>query len=312
MEERNANRKVKDSVFVDLFGKDETAPQNFLDLYNALRGTSLTLENTELRQEMLEGVLYMTYANDVAMRVNGKIVVLIEHQSTVNENMPLRLLDYVTRIYDRIIPGRAKFKRKMIRIPLPEFYVLYNGSEKLPAVSEKRLSEAFMKEDGDTAPPTLELVVKVYNINAGVGDELLQKCSVLRQYTSLIDLVRYAKEHTEELGTQEPFTWAIQEAQRREILPKYLERKASEVINMFTMEYDYDTDIAVQKEEARQAGRQEGLQKGLQKGRQEGLLEGLKTSIVSLMNTMKMSATDAMTALGIPASEQPKFEAMIR
>ena len=206
MEENNTNRKVKDSVFVDLFGKDETAPQNFLDLYNALHGSNLTLENTELRQEMLDSVLYMTYANDVAMMVNGKIVVLIEHQSTVNENMPLRLLDYVTRIYDRIIPSRAKFKRKMIKIPLPEFYVLYNGTEKLPAVSEKRLSESFMKEEGENEPPSLELIVKIYNINAGVGDALLQKCTVLQQYTMLIDLVRYAKEHTEELGVEEPFT----------------------------------------------------------------------------------------------------------
>ena len=300
VEENNTNRKVKDSVFVDLFGKDETAPQNFLDLYNALHGSNLTLENTELRQEMLDSVLYMTYANDVAMMVNGKIVVLIEHQSTVNENMPLRLLDYVTRIYDRIIPSRAKFKRKMIKIPLPEFYVLYNGTEKLPAVSEKRLSESFMKEEGENEPPSLELIVKIYNINAGVGDALLQKCTVLQQYTTLIDLVRYAKEHTEELGVEEPFTWAIKEARKREILPNYLERKAAEVINMFTMEYDYDTDIAVQKEEARQ------------EGRQEGLLDGLKSSIVALMKTMKMSATEAMTALGIPASEQPKFAAMIQ
>ena len=47
------NRKVKDSVFVDLFGKDESAPQNFLSLYNALHGTHLTLENTEIKPEML-------------------------------------------------------------------------------------------------------------------------------------------------------------------------------------------------------------------------------------------------------------------
>ena len=304
MAEENTNRKVKDSVFVDLFGKDETAPQNFLDLYNALHGSHLTLENTTLKQEMLDSVMYMSYANDVAMQVNGKIVVLIEHQSTVNENMPLRLLDYVTRIYDRIIPSRSKFKRKMIKIPMPEFYVLYNGTENVPSYSEKRLSEAFEREEDDKTSPSLELVVKVYNINTGIGDELLQKCDVLQQYTKLIDLVRYAKTNAEELGLEEPFSWAIQEARRREILPKYLERKASEVLNMFDMEYDYEVDVEVQKEEARA--------EGLAKGRTEGLMDGIKADILKLMQKLKMSVYQAMDFLDIPASEQPKYAAMIQ
>ena len=86
-------------MFVDLFGKDKTARKNFISLYNALHGTDLKLEETDLVPEMIENTLYMAYSNDVAMQVNGKIVVLIEHQSTINNNMPLRLLDYVTRIY---------------------------------------------------------------------------------------------------------------------------------------------------------------------------------------------------------------------
>ena len=254
MTELNTNREIKDSVFVDLFGKDETAPQNFLSLYNALHDTHLTIENTELKQEMIDSVMYMTYANDVAMRINGKVVVLIEHQSTINNNMPLRLLDYITRIYDRIIPSRDKFKRKMIEIPFPEFYVLYNGTEKTEPYFEKRLSEAFMRDRGDTSLPTLELVVKVYNINTDIGNELLDKCSVLKQYSELIDLVRDTKRNAEKENIDSPFTRAIQEAVKRGILSEYLERKAAEVINMFNVEYDYNTDIEVQREEAQQQG----------------------------------------------------------
>ena len=102
------NRRIKDSMFVDLFGKDVSAKENFLSLYNALHGTDLRLEDTKLEPEMIDGAVYMSYANDVAMMVNGQVVVLIEHQSTINQNMPLRLLDYVTRIYERIIPARKK------------------------------------------------------------------------------------------------------------------------------------------------------------------------------------------------------------
>ena len=70
-------------------------------------------------------------------------------------------------------------------------------------MSEKKLSEAFERDGDDNTSPSLELVVKVYNINTGIGDDLLQKCDVLQQYTKLIDLVRYAKTHEEELGLEE-------------------------------------------------------------------------------------------------------------
>lgn len=118
------NRKVKDSVFVDLFGRDVTAKENFMSLYNALHGTSLRPEDTELVPEMLESAMYMSYANDVAMQVNGQVVVLIEHQSTINRNMPLRLLDYVARIYEKIVPAKKKYYRSRVCVPMPEFYVL--------------------------------------------------------------------------------------------------------------------------------------------------------------------------------------------
>jgi hypothetical protein len=40
----------------------------------------------------------MALSNDIAMLVDNRLVVLVEHQSTINENMPLRLLEYVSRI----------------------------------------------------------------------------------------------------------------------------------------------------------------------------------------------------------------------
>ena len=53
------NRRIKDSMFVDLFGKDVSAKENFLSLYNALHGTDLRLEDTKLEPEMIDGAVYM-------------------------------------------------------------------------------------------------------------------------------------------------------------------------------------------------------------------------------------------------------------
>ncbi len=76
--------------------------------------------------------MYMGIHNDVAMRVNGKIMVLVEHQSTINRNMPLRLLFYIARTYERIVPARNKYYRGIVKVPIPEFYVMYNGTDDYP------------------------------------------------------------------------------------------------------------------------------------------------------------------------------------
>ena len=286
------NRKVKDSVFVDLFGKDITAKENFLSLYNALHGTDLKLENTEIVPETIDSVLYMSYANDVAMQVNGQVVVLIEHQSTINRNMPLRLLDYVARIYEKIVPAKKKYYRSRVQIPMPEFYVLYNGTEDYPTEDVMRLSESFIYPDGrrpDEVP--LELVVKVYNINVGKGDGLLEKCGALRQYSEFIDLVRLAHKD----GKEEPLSWAVRESIKKGILPGYLERKSTEVINMLTMEYDYATDIAAQKEESFEEGREEER----------------FASIRNIMESLNISLDKALDVLKIQPEERGKFAAML-
>ena len=55
-------------------------------------------------------------------------------------------------------------------------------------------------------------------------------------------------------------------------LSDYLARKSTEVENMLMTEYDYDTDIAVQREEAYE----DGLSKGLQQGMSQGISQGIK------------------------------------
>ena len=153
------NRKYKDSVFTDLFGSDRDGKKNFLELYNALADTDYKLEEVKLERKVIEQSLYKTFNNDVSWEIDGKLIVLVEHQSTVNENMPFRCLEYVTRIYEGIVPVKKRYAEKVYKIPNPDFYVVYVGKEKLPLEQELYLSDAFYKKDGSK----LELVVKVKN-----------------------------------------------------------------------------------------------------------------------------------------------------
>ena len=150
------NRQYKDSVFVDLFSKDRDYKENFLSLYNALHNTNLKLSETQIQPLKLDNVLYMAYRNDVSMLINGQIIVLVEHQSTVNENMPLRFLEYASRLYEKYLPSRDKYMRKIQKIPLPEFYVFYNGTEEYPSECTLKLSNAFTSP---ITPPDRKSVV---------------------------------------------------------------------------------------------------------------------------------------------------------
>ena len=137
------NRQYKDSVFVDLFTYYE---DYIVSLYNALSGEKLP-ENAQVENLNLKNTLYTNIRNDVSFLIDNIILVLIEHQSTINKNMPLRLLLYVAEIYKNILDEKIRYSREQQYIPTPIFYVLYNGKELYPENKTLRLSDAFIEND---------------------------------------------------------------------------------------------------------------------------------------------------------------------
>ncbi len=243
------NRKYKDSVFTDLFGSDRDGKKNFLELYNALSGNSYSLNKIKLERKIIEQSLYKTFNNDVSWEINGKLIVLVEHQSTINENMPFRCLEYVTRIYEGIVPIRQRYAEKVYKIPNPDFYVVYVGKKQMPPEVELHLSDAFYTKDSSK----LELVVKVKNCSDSKELPIAKTCDILEQYCRFIEIV---EQNYNKLRPKRSFRKAIYQAMEEGILTEYLDRKSREVINMLCAKYDYKTDIAVKKEEAFQDGQE--------------------------------------------------------
>ena len=271
------NRRYKDSVFADLFGEDKNAKKNFLALYNTLyaanyHSTSI-LKNIRLKQTM-----YMSFANDVSYLVDNKIIVLAEHQSTVNPNMPLRCLEYVTRLYEHIQNPRDRYSRTLKKIPIPAFYVFYKGVEKFPAKQILKLSDSFIMQSETV---NLELVVKLININYDKDSEILKSCEPLGQYSLFVDAVRRHIAVDKDHG----FENAIKECIKNDILREYLQRKSREVINMLIAEYDYATDIAVQREEAGRIA----FVNGIEQGKSLGLAEGSHQKALETARLMKQA-----------------------
>ena len=297
-----SNRNYKDSVFVDLFSKDLHAKENFISLYNALHRTNLDPVNTEVKPVMLEKVLYMKYYNDISMLIDGKIVVMIEHQSTVNENMPFRFLEYIARVYEKITPTNERFGRKQIKLPKPEFYVFYNGIEDFPLEKELYLSDAFIYSDEESLQDTkipLEITVKVVNINIGKDNPILRNCETLAQYSKFIEEVRTLIKE----GHSDPLSDAITQSIKNGILSEYLERKSKEVRNMLLAEYDYDTDIAVQRKEAYDDGLETGRKQGIERG-----IEQEKINTAKKLLSMGLSIEQISEGTGLALEQVKKLQ----
>ena len=268
------NRKYKDTVFRMLFNNKKEA----LGLYNNLFDTEYTDESL-IDIVTLEDVLFIPRKNDVAFTMNGRFVVLVEHQSTINENMPLRFLIYIARLYEKIIDADNIYRRKLIKIPAPEFVVLYNGRDdlkqdgKVVTELELNLSDAF-KDDGDVQPELfkdnkgaqLELKVKVIDIRYSSHNKLVTKKDTLEQYSRFIQIIEDCRKSEENLD--EVMKTAVNMAIENNILTEFLKENGSEVRNMLTLEYDEETARRVEREEAMEEGREEGRREGEQARRQ--------------------------------------------
>jgi hypothetical protein len=250
--ETKANRNHKDSVFTLLFSE----PAATLELYNAVTGQNYP-PDTKIEIVTLSNALFKGQLNDVAFVVDDRLVVLMEHQSTVNDNMPLRMLLYMAREYERMTKGKDLYREKMIKIPSPEFIVLYNGREEFPDFKELRLSDAYKSKGGES---NLELVAKVYNISKGRNAEIAGRSPVLKGYSELVAEVNRNRESME---PAEAIEAAIKSCIGKNILLYFLEKHGSEVLNMLFTEWNQDDAIAVAREEALEDGIGIGMEKVL-------------------------------------------------
>ena len=243
----NTNKNYKDSVFTKLFSNKK----ELLNLYNAIKDTNYNINDTDINIITLENILFMDRKNDLCFTINDKLVVLIEHQSSINNNMPLRFLFYITREYEKIIDDKNIYKSNLIKIPTPEFIVLYNGKNEYPKSNKLYLSDAFYYKDN----LNLELVVDVININYDVHNIILDKSNTLNGYSYFVYLVReYQKQFKTKIEKSDLLEYSIKKAIEtcieKNILNDFLKSNGSEVINMLSVEFNLDVAKEVWKEEA--------------------------------------------------------------
>jgi predicted transposase/invertase (TIGR01784 family) len=259
----NINNKFKNSVFTFLFSE----PELLRELYCALEKVDLP-DVVPVNINTLEDVLFMERMNDISFEIGGKLVVLIEHQSTINPNMALRLLMYISRVYEKIVKDKKIYSAQKISIPRPEFFVLYNGTAPYPDEKIIKLSDMFESPESLKLPGkenlSLDLAVKVFNINEGKNKEIAERCQTLAEYSAFIAKARDYE--GQGASREEALKKAVYYCRNHDILKEFLEQHAKEIMNMLITEWNWDDAKEVWQEEAREERDKEIVRNALAEG----------------------------------------------
>ena len=252
--ELSANRKYKDTVFRMLFSDKA----NLLSLYNAINGSNYK-DPDQLEIVTLENAVYMGMKNDLSFLIDTSIL-LYEHQSTYNPNMPLRDLFYISSEYQRLVDKKTLYSSQLQKIPAPSFIVFYNGTEREEDSWVNYLSESF-----ETLPdePNLELKVVTLNINEGHNPKLMEQCQTLREYAQYVAKVRH---YTDRMPLNEAVTLAVNDCINERILEEFLRQNRSEVIAMSIFEYNKEEEERKIRKAEYEAGKKAGFAEGESRG----------------------------------------------
>ena len=239
------------------------------DVAGALHGRTYTSVE-RVRIVTLDGTFLSQMKNDISFLLAGRHLVFMEHQSTLNQNMPLRCLYYLCEQLRQYIPAKSLYQNKQIPLPRPEFHVFYTGSKDTLDTEQMRLSDAYMEGEGDIH---LELKVTFHNIAYGSEKMLLRMSRPLHDYSFFLNCIK-----TNIAGGMERVR-AIREAMRycmeHDVMKEFLQEHESEVIDMVNFEWN--------QKDFEEAVREEGWEQGAAQGREEGREEEKSAFILGML-----------------------------
>ena len=283
--EQKSGSNYKDTLFRTLFRDKGRA----VELCNALEGTDYPPDAKVVLCDLEDSLLRRF--NDLAFAVEDQLILMCEHQASINPNMALRFLSYTAdTIFSHFVDAEKIYGRKLIEIPAPKFYVLYNGTEK-PKQDILRLSDSFRVKGGEFS---VELTVKVLDVNYGSGCEALARSKSLDGYAYLIEQIRMFER--EGLSRDKAIEAAIKKCVRQGVLADFLDEHFREVSSMLHIQYDREAELRVIRAEGIEEGRAEGIEKGIEKGRTEGKA---KTAIEMLGGGMSAQDVARFTKMPI-------------
>ena len=280
----------KDRLFKAIFGKEEHKDW-LLSLYNALNNSDYKNPD-DLELTTIENIIYITMKNDLSFLIDSQMN-LYEQQSTYNPNMPLRGLFYFAQLYQQHISKQKRdiYSSSLLKIPTPQFIVIYNGSKETADIENLKLSDAFEipQNNGE-----FEWTATLVNINKGHNEPLLAKCKPLNDYATYIEKI---KENIKQgMNKKEAVDEAMEYAIKNNMLNGFFQNQKLEVMNMSLTEFN--------QEEYDRNRYDEGKEAGIREGKETGMLQKALETAKKLL-TMGLEPAKVIQATGI-SDEQLK------
>ena len=260
-----SNREYKDALFKFIFG-NEARKQYTLSLFNALNGTCYDDPN-EVKLVTLEDVLFISIKNDVAFILSDTLN-LYEQQATWNPNIPLRLLCYGAKEYEKYVNENnlSMYSAKKMHLPLPKCVCFYNGKDEHEEKEILRLSDLFGKKG------SIEVEVTVYNLN--VDQPSLKGCHALMEYSYFIKEIgkNRKKYDTLELAIEA----TLIEIPKKFSIYELLVKEKGAIMSILKTEYDEKEYGRVRFDDGYDEGKQDGLKQGIEQGIKQGINQGIE------------------------------------
>ena len=229
---------------------------------------------------------YKERESDIVYKQKGKeVFFLIEHQSSIDYNMPFRILEYSVEIIRQEIKNNKKTKE--LKYPQIVPIVIYTGNKKWDV--KENLSLMQEEIEGDSA----ELFkYNLIDINKYTKEELLEentmfsKIAVLEKSKTSQEMLEALKEIVKQTKDEKEELYRII---NYIIRPKIGDNETEKILKMIKEKED---NSMVQEIFARECDKhfERGLNKGIKEGRKEGIKEGIKESIKqSVIKMLKMN-----------------------
>ena len=221
MAQSTPKRKIKDSVFTNLF-QDK---KYLLQLYKALHPEDNNVSEDEIADVTIKHVLIGADYNDLGFSVGNRLMVLVESQSTWTFNIIIRALMYLIQTYHNYFKrtNQNLYGTRKVNMPKPELYVIYTGDRKnVPDTIS--LSKEFF--DGQQSSIDAEVKVLYQENEKDIIGQYIIFCKVYNEQRKLYG-------HTKKAVTE-----TIRICKNRNVLKEYLESKEQEVVDIMMTLFD--------------------------------------------------------------------------
>ena len=223
--------------------------------------------------------------------------ILVEHQEKLDPNMPLRLMQYTSNIYETLITlqKKNKYGSKLIPLPVPKLVTFYNGMADKPEELILHLSDSFPEDKRDESD--IQVQVRMININPGHNLSMVTKCKPLEEYTWTVAAIR---ENRKQMDIERAIDKALDDMPDDFEIKPFLSANRVGVKKMLLTEYNETETMELFKEEGRAEGRAEGKD------------EANISNIRKIMAKMKLSAKKAMDFMDISSEDQQRYAPLLK